>query len=54
MKKRNKPQKSYRRDVENEADSGGGRKRRIQESIGSVDDIDPEDLKNRREAEREA
>ena len=44
-KKSKKPQKSYRRDVENGGDLGGKRKKRRQESIGSVD-VDPEDLEN--------
>ena len=44
-KKREKSQKSCRRDVENGRDSGGRRKNRKQESNGSID-VDPEDLNN--------
>ena len=43
----------YRRDVENEGDSGGRRKKRRQENEGSVN-VDPGHPKNRKEAEREA
>ena len=58
-KKHKKPQKRYGRDVGNGGESGEWRKKRRQESIGSVDidpkdlNIDPEDLENRKEAERE-
>ena len=47
------PQKSSRRDVGNEEDLGGRRKKRRRESIGSVD-IDPEDVENRKKAGRKA
>ena len=56
VKKRKKPEKSYRRDVENGGDLGGRRNQRRQESAGSID-VDPEDLENsirKVEAEREA
>ena len=51
--KRKKPQKRYRRDVENGGELGERRKQRRQEIIGS-EDVDPEDLDNRKEAGKEA
>ena len=48
-KKRKKPQKRYRLDVENGGDlMSGKRKKRRQKSIGSVD-VDPENLEDRKE-----
>ena len=52
-KKRKKPQKSYKRDVENGGDLGARRKKRRQKSIGSVD-FDPEHLEKIKELGREA
>ena len=52
-KKRKKPHNSCRRDVGNGEDLGGNRKKRRQESIGSVA-TDPGNLENSKEAGREA
>ena len=47
-----KSRKSCRRDVENEGDLSENRKKRSQESVGSVA-ADPNNLENSKEAERE-
>ena len=52
-KKHKKTPQSYRRDVENGGDLGRRRKKRKQESIGSVD-VDLQNLDNIKEAAREA
>ena len=49
-KKRQKTLKHFTRDVEDGRDSGGGRKKRQQENVGSVD-VDPGCLENKKEAE---
>ena len=51
-KKGEKPHKSCKRDVENEGDLGGKRKKRRQERVGSVGP-DPDNLENRKESGRE-
>ena len=50
---REKPQKSYGRDVENERDSGGRKKYQRQKSVGSVN-ANPKDPENSKEAVGEA
>ena len=53
MKKRKKPQKRYRRDVENGGDSSGRRDKRRRDSVGSVK-VDQGYRENSKEAERQA
>ena len=53
MRRSLRTSEEFRRDVENGGDLGERRKKRRQESIGSVD-FDPGYQKNRKEAEREA
>ena len=53
VKKRKRPQKSYKRDLENGGGLGGRGKKHRQESVGSVY-VDPEHVENRNEAGMEA
>ena len=52
-KKNKKPRKSHKRNVGNKADLSGGQKY-VDTSISSVDDANPEDLENKKQAGREA